>query len=82
MSKQKHTLSDVDIKTELSSRRKFLRGLAIAGAGLATISVVGVAAADNNDKHSVDCKDPGGGSPGDSANPHDRGGCTMGDRLD
>lgn len=52
MSKLKHTLRDTDITTEISSRRKFLRSMALAsaGVGLATLGVVAATAADGSDE--------------------------------
>lgn len=46
MSIMKHSLSDSDITTELSSRRKFLRGLALVSttAGLVALGITGASA--------------------------------------
>lgn len=69
----KHSLSDNDITTELSSRRKFLRGMAVAsaGVGLAALGVTAASAADHQDYKSRDCSDGGA----DSSGP-DSGACT------
>lgn len=66
MSKIRHSLSDADITTEISSRRKFLRGLVMAstGAGLIALGVTAVRASGQGDSSNKNCKDGGGDSKG------------------